>query len=782
VNPGKPVPLKTVRLTHIEPSQLADSPFLRDLVPTIQEFRGDLPLVGHNSAFDAAFLTKHISGFPGVPLYDTLELARIAVPGLRSYKLADIGREMGVAVSEAHRACDDAEVSGSLFGLVQAAIGAMREETRLVVRYVMGDDWGASGLFAGRPAGKSLAAAAFAAATARSWVQPALLAEPAGVGHGSAICRRVSELLAAGERATAVNVPLSSDAAAEAVRAASDYAFQQGKRVLLLGFPEGCLPAGSIRTGLPQDFACLARLEEASRQARSGAYAGLDVEERRFLASLYRWVEQACDGAFAGVQMGNAGHEVAPEVACPPAMECRDSCSKAASCFYLRNVARTSRSPGQGLVAFASLHSGLGVAAPYDAVLMWSSHDLPRAWQGRESRVDLPKIREAARQAGILAAVPALEPLEAAAQAGLTRGGPTLAEAAGLAREVAEQVAAAALSFRAKREASLPEGRAGKVDPPMLWKDLHTLEASSAGLRAFAEGTEGEAPLVEQSYGEDGPRGAALVRRAVWPASAAQSALSQATGAGLLLFSDVNVAAARSDGGRRALGLDFGSGEPVDLSGMTAPESKANVLLAVLDAGRAVAPNAYAGYLEAAVVGLAPEVRKGFLVTFPSRALLKETYSLVQPVLEEEGVAVYGQGIDGGHKVVEHLEEDRSVVFALAGTGPSTDDPVPVCLLLARVPFPPPNPLDDLRRAQIASSGGDGFVEVNVRPSAISLRAYVERMAGSGRRCAVVLADPRLLPNRSSWGQEFMRSLDDLPKLVCPEREMVSRVSAHLRT
>ncbi len=82
---------------------------------------------------------------------------------------------------------------------------------------------------------------------------------------------------------------------------------------------------------------------------------------------------------------------------------------------------------------------------------------------------------------------------------------------------------------------------------------------------------------------------------------------------------------------------------------------------------------------------------------------------------------------------------------------------------------------------QAPAPGADGFLEVNVRPSALSLRAYVQRMAKSGQPCAVVLADPKLLPRRSSWGQEFMAAFDDLGKLTCPERELVSRASAHLK-
>jgi len=811
VNPGRPVPLKTLRLTHIDPSELPGSPALSDLVPRIQEFRKDLPLVGHNSGFDALFLAKHVDGFPGVPLYDTLELSRIAVPGFRSYKLADIAREMDVAVSEAHRAYDDAEVSGVLFRLIQVAIAAMPERIRRVVREVMGKDWAAARLFTvafDAPAPQGLAPSAVQASA-----QQPLFAEPAVMEGRPAppsrppeiegtpevadsLRRRVTELLAGGEKVTAVNVPLSSDTAAAAARAAQEYAHKQGKRVLLLGFPEECLPEGLVRTGSPQDFACLARLWEASAQAERNAYAGVDLEQRRFLAALFRWAELSEGGAFAEVQMGSAGYEVRPEVSCPTAMECRRYCSRAGDCFYLLNEART-RYPslGQGLACFASLHSGFAMVTPYDLALVWASHDLARAWQGQEPRTDLSRLRDIAKQAGLLGRVPSLTPLQSAAHTDLGRGGLASHETVSLAARVTEELAAASLVLREERQASLPDRRPDRVDPPMLWKDLHFLEAYVADFRRFTgsgggsgvEDAQGGVPLVEQSYGEDGGKGAVLVRRVVWPASTGLRAISQATGARLVLLSDLHSPAFRSNGGRRAVGLDLTMVDPVDLSvtgapgfGVTAPLARESVLLATLD-GVAVSPQAYPQYLKGLLVRLASEVKKGLLVTFPSRALLKDTYSLVQPILEEAGIAVYGQGIDGGHRVVEHLEEDEAMVLALAGSGPIAGDPVPKCLVLARVPFAPPNPLDELRRAQVSSTGGDGFVEVNVRPPAISLRAHVERMLRSGHRCAIVLADPKVLPRRSNWGREFMAAFDDLRGLVCPERELVARVSAHLR-
>ncbi|HRC53668.1 MAG TPA: 3'-5' exonuclease, partial [Bacillota bacterium] len=125
IKPQGKVGLKTLRLTGIALEDLEDGALLSDVCAEIEKFRGDLPLVGHNPEFDAAFLSKSIPGFPGVLVYDTLELARIVYPGFKTYKLSDLAQNLNIILNDAHRACDDAEASGILFRLIQERIMSM---------------------------------------------------------------------------------------------------------------------------------------------------------------------------------------------------------------------------------------------------------------------------------------------------------------------------------------------------------------------------------------------------------------------------------------------------------------------------------------------------------------------------------------------------------------------------------------------------------------------------------------------------------------------------------
>lgn len=87
---------------------------------------GRRPIVAHNASFDRTFLER--AGFGGSrlsgPWIDSLELARIALPRLRSHRLADLARAFGLDGGREHRAPDDAE---ALFGVWRIALVALAD-------------------------------------------------------------------------------------------------------------------------------------------------------------------------------------------------------------------------------------------------------------------------------------------------------------------------------------------------------------------------------------------------------------------------------------------------------------------------------------------------------------------------------------------------------------------------------------------------------------------------------------------------------------------------------
>lgn len=114
VNPGRPLPLKIKRLTGLDDSDLAFAPALSHVLPEILDFIGDTAIAGHNVQFDLGFLGA-ARGLPlHNPSFDTLELARLVVPGASSYRLGILCVGLNIDVRASHRALDDALVTARL--------------------------------------------------------------------------------------------------------------------------------------------------------------------------------------------------------------------------------------------------------------------------------------------------------------------------------------------------------------------------------------------------------------------------------------------------------------------------------------------------------------------------------------------------------------------------------------------------------------------------------------------------------------------------------------------
>ena len=80
-----------------------------DIAPLI----GDLPLVAHNSAFDESCLKAvfrvYQMDYPDYPFFDTLKMARKALPKLENHQLHTVAAECSYDLTQHHHALADAE-------------------------------------------------------------------------------------------------------------------------------------------------------------------------------------------------------------------------------------------------------------------------------------------------------------------------------------------------------------------------------------------------------------------------------------------------------------------------------------------------------------------------------------------------------------------------------------------------------------------------------------------------------------------------------------------------
>ena len=126
VNPGKPIPEDVAHLTDIHDSDVADAPLPSDALAQLVEFVGDAKVIAHNVDFDRTFTTRHPSGYPLLEntWIDSLDLARIALPRLKSHRLLDLVRAFGAPLST-HRADADVEATCAIFRILLAGVATM---------------------------------------------------------------------------------------------------------------------------------------------------------------------------------------------------------------------------------------------------------------------------------------------------------------------------------------------------------------------------------------------------------------------------------------------------------------------------------------------------------------------------------------------------------------------------------------------------------------------------------------------------------------------------------
>ncbi len=114
VNPGRSVPEPVLRLTGIKPEDLRGAATEEAALAELGQFlRGRQP-VGHGARLDVDFLTAAGHWDEAAEILDTLDLARILMPGAASHSLPLLATDLGFSQPRPHRALDDADATRQL--------------------------------------------------------------------------------------------------------------------------------------------------------------------------------------------------------------------------------------------------------------------------------------------------------------------------------------------------------------------------------------------------------------------------------------------------------------------------------------------------------------------------------------------------------------------------------------------------------------------------------------------------------------------------------------------
>lgn len=148
VNPKRKIPFIVTDITGITDEDVKNMPTIDQVMPDLIAFIGDTPIVGHNIAFDLAFLRA--SGFTNTcALFDTWKIATFVYRSFASYSLENVANRLGISVEDCHRAYDDARVSAELFYHLADEITTRFTKTDLmkVAQFVRGRSWDLEDVF-----------------------------------------------------------------------------------------------------------------------------------------------------------------------------------------------------------------------------------------------------------------------------------------------------------------------------------------------------------------------------------------------------------------------------------------------------------------------------------------------------------------------------------------------------------------------------------------------------------------------------------------------------------
>jgi len=118
VNPERPIPPFVKRLTGISDEMVADAPLFSEIAEKFDHFTANTIFIAHNVNFDYRFLREEFRKI-GMEYSRrkmcTVQLSRKAFPGLPSYSLGKIAKELSISLDGHHRAAVDAKATAKLF-------------------------------------------------------------------------------------------------------------------------------------------------------------------------------------------------------------------------------------------------------------------------------------------------------------------------------------------------------------------------------------------------------------------------------------------------------------------------------------------------------------------------------------------------------------------------------------------------------------------------------------------------------------------------------------------
>ena len=123
INPERPIPYFISSLTGIDDDMVKDAPKFYEVAKQIIEVTKDSVFIAHNVGFDYNFIREEFKslGFDfKMKKLCTVQLSRKILPGMNSYSLGKICKDLNIEIKGRHRAAGDALATVKLFEILLA--------------------------------------------------------------------------------------------------------------------------------------------------------------------------------------------------------------------------------------------------------------------------------------------------------------------------------------------------------------------------------------------------------------------------------------------------------------------------------------------------------------------------------------------------------------------------------------------------------------------------------------------------------------------------------------
>ena len=126
INPERSIPPFITSLTGIDNEMVANAPKFYEIAKDLVQFTEDCFFVAHNVGFDYSFIQHEFKslGFNyNRKRFCTVKMSRKLIPGLKSYSLGKLCKDLGISLANHHRALDDALATSKILELLATKEG-----------------------------------------------------------------------------------------------------------------------------------------------------------------------------------------------------------------------------------------------------------------------------------------------------------------------------------------------------------------------------------------------------------------------------------------------------------------------------------------------------------------------------------------------------------------------------------------------------------------------------------------------------------------------------------